>query len=165
MSPTQSTDISAQLQAIEESCGYGDPLTAVARKVSQALIRRVPTSIVDRVLAIAGRFAGTVAGIALDPDEAKAALAQADEAEAVAMAARMLARRADDQAIRLRAGVVGKAAAIRTAMLGYAKTEEGASLQQENDEMRSLAKQHRAPGKAAKTRAENAIAAATKTAK
>jgi hypothetical protein len=148
------TRIPAQLQAIETACGYGDPLPDATRDTSEALIRRVPTTIVDRIIALAARGGGEVAGITFDPTAAKAALTAAD---AVAAAAQMLARRAEDQAIRLRANVVGDASAIRTAMIGYAKTAQGASLRQENDEIRSLAKQHRAVAKARKTRAEKSV--------
>ncbi len=101
-----------------------------------------------------------MAGIALDPDATKGALAQADEAHQVATAATMLARRAQDQSVRLRSGVAGSASAIRTAMVGYAKTPEGASLKQEVDESRWLAKQHKGADTARKTRAENALAEA-----
>ncbi len=155
------SDIPSRLQAIEQACGYGDPLPDATRKTSEALIRRVPTTIIDRILALAVRGGGTVAGITLDPAAAKAALTQADEADEVATAANMLARRAQDQAIRLRSGVAGNASAIRTAMVGYAKTPQGASLKQENDEIRSLAKQHRAAAKGRKTRVENSLAAST----
>jgi hypothetical protein len=155
------SDIPSQLQAIEQACGYGDPLPDASRKTSESLIRRVPSSIIDRILALAVRGGGTVAGITLDPDAAKAALTQADEADEIATAADMLARRAQDQSIRLRSGVAGNASAIRTAMVGYAKTSQGASLRQENDEIRSLAKQHKAAAKGRKTRVENSLAATT----
>jgi hypothetical protein len=164
---TQSTTtsaVAAQLQAIEQACGYGDPLPDADRTTSDALIRRVPTSIVDRIVALAVRGGGTVAGIAFDPDTAKAALAAADDADAVATSALMLARRAQDQSIRLRSGVAGDVSAIRTAMVGYAKTSQGASLRQENDEIRSLAKQHKAAAKGRKTRAEKAATDAASTA-
>ncbi len=131
---------------------------------AESLIRRVPASIIDRVLVLATRGGGTVAGIALDPVATKAALTAADEADAVAMSALMLARRAQDQATRLRSGVAGDVSAIRTAMVGYAKTSQGASLRQENDEIRSLAKQHKAAAKGRKTRAEKAATDAASTA-
>ena len=150
------SDIALQLQALEEACGYGDPLPDATRKVSEDLFRRVPTTIVDRVLALAVRGGGVVAGIKLDPTAAKGALAAADDADAVATAAQMLARRAQDQSIRLRAGVTGNVSAIRTSLRGFVKTAQGASLAQENDEIKSLAKQHRAAAKGRATRAANA---------
>jgi len=159
------SDVPTQLQAIEQSCGYGDPLPDAIRSTSEKLVQRVPSTIVDRIIALAARGGGTVAGIKFDPDAAKAALAAADEADAIAAAGQMLVRRAQDQSIRLRAGVTGDASAIRIAMRGYAKTAQGASLQPENDEIRSLAKQHLAARKARKTREGKAVDAAVSSAK
>jgi hypothetical protein len=157
---TSSSAIAIQLQALEKSCGYGDPLPDAVRSTSEKLVHRVPQTIVDRVLALAVRGGGVVAGITLDPNAAKMALAEADEADAVATAASMLGRRAQDQSVRLRAGVSGKVSAIRTALRGYAKTEQGASLAQENNELTSLAKQHAAAAKARRTRTAAAVTAA-----
>jgi hypothetical protein len=158
---TSTSDVPAQLQALETSCGFGDPLPDATRTASEKLIRRVPASIVARVIALASRSGGTVAGIAFDPDTASAALTAADQADAIATAGQMLVRRAQDQSIRLRAGVTGDVSAIRTALRGYVKTAQGASLAQENDELRTLAKQATAARKARKTRAENAVTAAS----
>jgi len=69
----------------------------------------------------------------------------------------MLVRRAQDQSIRLRAGVAGTVSAIRMALRGYVKSSEGAALAQENDELRSLAKQHNAAAKARKSRKDKAV--------
>jgi hypothetical protein len=161
---TSLSDVPIQLQALEQRCGYGDPLPDDARKTSEELVRRVPSSIVDRIIALAVRGNGVVAGITFDPNAAKSALTQADEADAVATAGQMLVRRAQDQAIRLRAGVTGNASAIRTALRGYVKTAQGASLVQENDELRTLAKQHAAARKARATRAKKGAEAATEAA-
>jgi hypothetical protein len=161
---TSLSGIPAQLQALEQTCGYGDPLPDATRTTSEDLVRRVPSTIVDRIIALAARGGGVVAGIAFDPDAAKSALAQADEADAIATAGQMLVRRAQDQSIRLRAGVTSDASAIRIAMRGYAKTAQGASLQPENDEIRTLAKQHLAARKARKTREVKAVKAATSSA-
>jgi hypothetical protein len=166
-SPPTSTalsDVPLQLQAIESRCGYGEPLTDADRRTSLNLVRRVPSTIVDRILALAVRGGGKVAGIAFDPSDAKGALAAADEADAIAEAAQMLARRAQDQSIRLRSTVTGNVAGIRIALRGYAKTAQGKSLQSENDEIRTLAKQHAAAAKSRKTRAEKAVADADGTA-
>jgi len=160
--PTTTTtlsDVPLQLQAIESRCGYGDPLTDADRKTSLDLVRRVPSTIVERIIALAVRGGGSVAGIAFDPSGAKGALAAADEADAIAQAAQMLARRAQDQSIRLRTTVTGNVAGIRIALRGYAKTAQGKSLQSENDEIRALAKQHAAAAKSRKTRAEKAVEA------
>jgi hypothetical protein len=162
--PTSSTKVSVQLQALEKSCGYGDPLTNDVRVTRENLIRRVPAAIVDRVIALAARGKGTVAGITFDPVAAKAKLAAADEADAVAVAALMLVRRAHDQAIRLRAEVTGDASGIRTALRGYVKTTQGAHLAQANDELRSLARQHAAAAKARRTRVETAVKSAVSSA-
>jgi hypothetical protein len=151
-------DVPLQLQAIEARCGYGEPLTNADRRTSLDLVRRVPSTIVDRVIALAVRGGGKVAEIGFDPSGAKSALAAADEADAIAQAAQMLARRAQDQSIRLRSTVSGNAAGIRIALRGYAKTAQGKSLQSENDEIRTLAKQHAAAAKSRKTRAEKAAA-------
>jgi len=155
--PTTSSSTVLQLQALEKTCGYGDPLPEASRTASEILVRRIPTSIVERVLTLAVREKGVVAGIALDPDAAQAALAAADEADAVATAGEMLVRRAQDQSIRLRAGVAGTVSAIRMALRGYVKSSEGAALAQENDELRSLAKQHNAAAKARKSRKDKAV--------
>ena len=149
------TSVPVQLQALEQSCGYADALADDVRAVSERLIQRVPASIVAHVLALAVRGQGTVAGITFDPDAAKAALAAADEADAVATAAQILARRATDHSVRMRASVSGTVSAIRTSLRGYVKTAQGAPLAQANDELRALAKQHTAARKARKTRAEN----------
>ncbi len=154
------TDVPSQLQQIELLCGFGDPLPDRDRRTSEKLLQRVPTSIVERILALAARGGGVVAGITLDPAAAKSALAEADVADEIATAAQMLGRRAKDQSIRLRAGVTSNASAIRTALVGYAKTAQGAPLKQENDELRSLAKQELAARKARKTKAANAAKAA-----
>jgi hypothetical protein len=161
--PAPPGSIPAQLQAIEQTCGYGDTLSDKVRATSEGLIHRVPMSIIERIITLAVRGGGTVAGISFDPSAATSALAAADEADQVATAAQILARRAQDQSIRLRAGVSGNASAIRTALRGYVKTPQGASLASESEELSSLAKQHLAPRKARKTRAEN-VAAATSTA-
>jgi hypothetical protein len=153
-------DVPAQLQAIEASCNYGDPLVDDARRKSQSVIDRVPSSIVDRVIALAARGGGSVAGITLDPDAAKQALADADQAEAIATSATMLARRAQDQAIRLRARVATQASAVRMSLRGYVKTEQGQPLVSENEELRSLAKRAVAARKARKTRVEKAVGSA-----
>ena len=158
---TSPSDVPTQLQALEQACGYGDPLPDDARRTNEKLVQRVPPAIVDRIIALAVRGGGVIAGITFDPNAAKTALAAADDADAVATAAQMLVRRAQDQSIRLRAGVTGDASAIRTALRGYVKTAQGASLAQENDELRSLAKQAVAARKARKTRAENVAEAAT----
>ncbi len=158
---TAASGVPAQLQAIESACGYEDPLTDAARKTSENVVRRVPQPIVDRVIALAGRQGGTVAGITFDATTAKAALAEADAADAVATAGLMLVRRAQDHAIRLRASIAGTVSAVRTSLRGYVKTAQGAPLAQEADELRSLAKQHAAAGKARKTRVLNEAAAAS----
>jgi hypothetical protein len=157
------SDVPAQLQQIELLCGFGDPLVDADRTTSESLVRRVPVTIVERIIALAARNGGVVAGITFDPTAAKTALAEADQADAIATAAEMLARRAQDQSTRLRAGVTGNASAIRIAMRGYAKTAQGASLKPENDELRSLAKQAKAAAKGRSTRAKNAAAAAAAT--
>jgi hypothetical protein len=149
--------IPEQLHAIEQRCGYGEALGVDDRNAAEKLIGRVPSSIIAHVMMLAVRGAGVVAGIKLDPDATKAALAAADEADAVATAAQILARRAADQAVRLRAAVVGDVSAIRMALRGYVKTKQGASLKQANDELRALAKQHAAAAKARKTRAKNGV--------
>jgi hypothetical protein len=112
----------------------------------------VPETIVDRILALAVRGKGTVAGIKLDPVAAKAALAKADEADAVVTAGKMLVRRAQDESSRQRASVAAQVSAIRVALRGYAKTAQGAPFAQEVDELASLTKQHKAATKALKTR-------------
>jgi hypothetical protein len=154
------SDIPTQLQSIEASCGYGDPLDDETRKQSSRLIDRVPSTIVERVITLAQRGKGSVAGIALDPVAAKQALANADQADAIATAAAMLVRRAQDEAIRLRSGVAGQASAVRITLRGYVRTPQGASLVQENDELRSLAKRAVAARKARKTREGKADVAA-----
>ncbi len=159
-----SSPITAQIQAIEESCGYPPTLADEDRKASNALVRRVPASILERVITLASRGGGSVAGIKFDPAEAKAALAEADDAEAVATAAQILARRAQDHAVTLRAGVAGGASTIRTTLRGYVKSPEGASLAAESEELTALAKQHLAARKARKTRAENTVKAGSPTA-
>ena len=161
---TSATGVAGQLQVIEETCGYGDPLSDDVRKANEGLVRRMPSSIVDRVIALAVRGKGVVAGIKLDPDAAKAALAEADEADAVATAALMLVRRAQDHSVRLRAGVTTDVSGIRTALRGFTKTKQGAALVQENDELRSLTKQHAAAAKARRTRAAAAVDTAVKAA-
>ena len=150
--------IPLQIEAIEQSCGYEETPAADVREVSVKLVARVPDTIVAQIIALAVRGRGRVAGVSFDPDAAKAALAAADEADAVATAAQTLARRASGQAVRLRAGVTAAVSAIRTTLRGYVKTKEGASLVQANDEIRALAKQHVAARKARKTRADNAAA-------
>jgi hypothetical protein len=157
---TSSSNVAMQLQALEQTCGYGDPLPDDTRKASEKLVRRVPLAIVDRVIALAVRGGGTVAGIKLDPTATKAALAAADDADAVATAGLMLVRRAQDQAVRLRTGVASDVSGIKTALRGYVKTAQGAALAQEADELRTLAKAHAAVAKARKTRTENALTAA-----
>jgi hypothetical protein len=72
------------------------------------------------------------------------------------MAAKMLMRRAQDEATRHRADIAGEVSGIRTALRGYAKTTQGESLAQDYDEIRALARQHRASAKARRTRAEAA---------
>jgi hypothetical protein len=157
--------VAMQLQAIESACGYGDPLSDDERRAGFTTIRRTPASIVDRILSIAVRQKGVVAGIAFDPDAAKQALAEADEAEAIAIAADHLMRRAQDHAIRKRATVTGTAAAIRETMRGFAKTAQGQGLRSENDQIHSLARQAVAARKARKTKAENAVKSAASTPK
>jgi hypothetical protein len=157
---TSPSSVVLQLQTLEQTCGYGDPLPDDTREASAALVRRVPSSVVDRVIALAVRGRGIVAGINFDPNAAKAALAAADDADAVATSGQMLVRRAQDQSIRLRSGVVGNVSAIRTSLRGYVKTAQGAPLAQENDELRSLAKQHAAARKARNTRTAKAVNAA-----
>jgi hypothetical protein len=157
-SAAPTSDVPAQLQALETACGYGDPLPEDVRTTSRKLVNDVAPTVVSRVIALAARGNGVVAGITFDPDAAKAALAQADEADAVATAGLMLVRRAQDQSIRLRASVTGNVSAIRIAMRGYAKTPQGASLQPENEELTSLTRQHLAARKANKTRAAKAAA-------
>jgi hypothetical protein len=157
---TSSNAIAIQLQALEQTCGYGDPLADASRATYEKLVQRVPSAIIDRVITLAVRGGGTIAGIAFDPNAAKANLADADEADAVATAALMLARRAQDHAIRLRSRVSGDASAIKTALRGFVKTAQGAPLAQESDELRAITKQHKAAAKARHTRAKNAAAAA-----
>jgi hypothetical protein len=157
---TSSNAIAIHLQALEQSCGYGDPLPDTSRRLSEGLIRRVPSAIVDRLITLAVRGGGAVAGIAFDPNATRAALAEADQADAVATAALMLARRAQDHSIRLRARVSGDASSIKTVLRGYVKTAQGAPLAQESDELRAITKQHRAAAKGRNTRAKKAAAAA-----
>jgi len=157
---TSSTAIAEKLQALEEACGYGDPLADDVRKSNENLVRRMPSSIVDRVIALAVRGKGVVAGIKLDPAAAKAALAEADDADAVATAGLMLVRRAQDHSVRLRAGLTTEVSGIRTALRGFTKTKQGAALVQESDEIRSLTKQHAAAAKARATRMAAAVKAA-----
>jgi hypothetical protein len=154
------SDIPGQLQSLEASCNYGDPLTDEARKVGIKLIDRVPSTIVERVITLATRGKGSVAGITVDPVAAKQALANADQADAIATAAQMIVRRAQDEAIRLRSGVAGQASAVRMTLRGYVKTPQGQALAQENDELRSLAKRAVAARKARKTREGKADVAA-----
>jgi hypothetical protein len=160
LSSSPLTGIPARLQAIEEACGFEAPLPDESRKVAQELVWRVQGGIVERIIVLAARGEGSVAGIAFDPDAAKAALAEAEEAEEIAAAAKMLMRRAQDHAVRLRKGVATNALAIKMALRGYTKTAQGASLLQENDELRALARAHLTARKAAKTRAKNAAGAA-----
>ncbi len=162
--PGSTITVPAQLQLIEQRCGYPDPLTDKVRVASETLVRRVPGSIIERVIALAIRGGGKVAGIAFDPDAAKAALAEADEADAVATAAEMLARRAQDHATSLRAGIAGDASGIRTALRGFVKTKQGASLASESEELSALGKQHLAIRKARRTRLAGETAAAPTTA-
>jgi hypothetical protein len=60
--PATTSEIAQQLQAIEQACGYGDPLTNAARKSRKNLVRRVPDAILDRILTLAVRGGGTVGG-------------------------------------------------------------------------------------------------------
>jgi hypothetical protein len=80
--PIRSDAVSIELQALEKRCGYGPPLGNAMRVTLENRIRRLPSSITERVLVLAVRNKGVVAGIALDPVAMKAALAAADEAEA-----------------------------------------------------------------------------------
>jgi hypothetical protein len=162
--PVAPGSILAQLKAIEVSCGYGDPLADKVRNASEALVNRVPISIVDRVIALAVHENGSIAGIAFDPNAAQSALSAADDADAVATAAQMLARRAQDQSIRLRAGIAGGASAVRGALRSLVKTPSASALASASDELTALAKQHAAARKARKTRAENAVKSASATA-
>jgi hypothetical protein len=150
-----------ELQAIEQRCGYPVALDTSIRRTSEYLIQRVPASVIAHVITLAVRGGGSVATIKFDPVQAKAALAAADEADAIAACAETLARRASDEALRLRAGVAGDVSAIRTTLRGYVKTKQGASLKQANDELRALARQHAAAAKARKTRAKNAASPPT----
>jgi hypothetical protein len=151
--------VPGQIQAIEAQCGYETALTAAERKTSVKVVERVPDTIIARVLTFATREHGVIAGVAIDPDVAKKALADADQADAIADAADALSKVARDQAIRLRANVAGNVSAIVSTMRGYARTPQGAALKPEVDELRALAKQAAAARKARKTKATKAASA------
>jgi hypothetical protein len=154
--------VPSELQAIQKACGYEEPLGAAERLNDGKVVRRVPDTVVAHVIAMAARMNGVIAGIAFDPAAAKSALAEADEADAVANDAEKLAKAASDHALRKRASIASDVSAIRTALRGYVKTAQGKSLQSEYDELRALAKQAAAARKARKTKAAKSVAPGAK---
>jgi hypothetical protein len=85
----------------------------------------------------------------------KAALAEAADAEDAATAALMLARKAADHAVALRAAVALDALAARMLLRGYVKTAQGEAFAADSDGLRALARQEAAARKARRTRARN----------
>jgi hypothetical protein len=141
---TTNAEIGAQLAAVERSLGSVESLTKRARKALDNRSVRVPTPLIEQLLAIVDRE-GSVCGMSLDAGEIRAVLADVNDALAAAATARLIAQRLVDDAVSKRVVVADTAFAIYRALSRLTQTPEGNALLGPYKEMRAVVRDQRTP--------------------
>src|SRR4051794_37052315 len=85
------------VQKIEDGLGLTTALSTQERRQLDGVIRYAPDEAITRVIALAIRHDGSIAGVPFDAEAARAALADADGAFALSTTLKTLARRLDDE--------------------------------------------------------------------
>jgi hypothetical protein len=116
----------------------------MTKRVANALRaaeRRAPPHLIALVLALAEQSGGQVAGLPIDAAAMRADNARVTSLRVAAVNARSIARRLEQEALTLAAGVAQRALSATTSLQAYARTPEGRTLNAKADELRAAARE------------------------
>jgi hypothetical protein len=119
------------VQKVEDGLDLIKALDPSQRRQLDGVIRTTGDDVIGRVLALARRHDGVIAGIPFDVPAAEAALADAEAAFALSSTLKTLARRLDDTGARSKGGVAEQVTAVVMALRGLVRTPQGEALGQE----------------------------------
>ena len=134
---TSSSSVTDQLGALEKSLSSVVSLTKVARKQLEARSASVPDALIKKMIQIATKNGGVVAGMPFDVDAATATLTQVSDSQAAIDSSRTIAQKMRDSALQQRVQVADHAFGIYRALDRLVKTPEGNALLGTYEEMAS----------------------------
>ena len=125
------------LQAIEDRFQFSEALTPVQRRQLHSVAGAYSEDVLTRVVELAARHDGSIAGVPFDPAGAQTSLGEAKALRTLANAGHTFVRRLEDEALRREAGVSEQSTAVLIALRGLVRTPQGQALKQEVTEIMS----------------------------
>ncbi len=150
---TPGYDPVAALKEVARAMPAAEPMTKTTQSDLRTVERRAPAKFVALVLSAAAEGGGNLAGVAIDTVSSQSDVAQAAQLRVGAATARSIARRLEQQALKLAAGVAQRTLSATASLEAYARTPEGRSEAVKAAELRAAARKPKRANGAAKTKA------------
>ena len=138
-SQSKTVTVASTLAGIAEQIPSAS-LDSKTRRSVQGRNENAPDALIEMVCHLAEQGGGSVLGMPFDAAQARAALAQANEARTAISVARQTLQRMEDDMIQQRATVADPAFAIYASLRRLVKTKAGNSLSPAYEQMKAIVK-------------------------